>query len=563
MATKPSISSKLSANVANCLSQMALTRPKHLALAATSCRSKKPEYLRFNFAEIEQASNRLANGLSELGIEQGTRVLLLVPPGYEFVELWFALLKLGAVTILIDPGMGGKNLRQCITEVNPQAVIGIPVIHLLRRLFRKPFNDVEQTVTLGSSRLGCSATFDELLNADDSFSAADVSQDSPAAIVFTTGSTGVPKGVLYTHGIVSGQIEALKALMNVEPDDVGFPAFLPFALYCIAMGTSCVMPKMDPRKPAEADPKHMVELIQTYKPNYAFGSPAFWQPLAEYCSRNLISLPSLHSVAMFGAPVREEVLQTLSEILPPDANSYTPYGATEALPVCSISGEEILRDTAVLRRAGAGVCVGKPLNGITVKIIAISDQAIEQWDDVEELPSGHPGEIVVSGAVVTESYYNREAQTKLAKIHDKGSVWHRMGDVGYLDTQNRLWFCGRKNHRVVCKGKNTLFSVPCELIFNQHPAVARSALVGVGRQTEQRPVICIEKAVAGNSISAQQLKDELRALAKQHPHTEDIDDFLFHSSFPVDFRHNAKIIREKLALWAAKQLGGKLEDSAR
>ncbi|MFQ5903139.1 MAG: hypothetical protein ACE5JO_05555, partial [Candidatus Binatia bacterium] len=182
--------------------------------------------------------------------------------------------------------------------------------------------------------------------------------------------------------------------------------------------------------------------------------------------------------------------------------------------------------------------------------------AIPEWNEALVLPPGEIGEIVVKGPVVTREYYKREDQTALAKIQDGSSVWHRMGDVGYLDEKGRLWFCGRKSHRIITTQK-TIFTVQCEAIFNQHDNVFRSALVGIGPRTSQRPVIIIEPKsgkMPAHSHAAKKFAQELLGLGGQNELTKDIKDVLFHPAFPVDFRHNAKILREKLALWAEERI---------
>jgi acyl-CoA synthetase (AMP-forming)/AMP-acid ligase II len=234
---------------------------------------------------------------------------------------------------------------------------------------------------------------------------------------------------------------------------------------------------------------------------------------------------------------------------------HTPYGATEALPVASIGSDEILGDTRHRTPGGAGVCVGRPVEGMRVKVIRTSDDPIPAWRDDLELPRGEVGEIVVQGPVVTRSYYNRPESTALAKIADpaRGAFYHRMGDLGYLDGQGRLWFCGRKSHRVITPA-GTLYTVPCEGIFNAHPAVRRTALVGVPRPGGVEPVLCVETEQETAPAPPEVLRQELLALGAANPQTRAIRTILFHPSFPVDIRHNTKIFREKLAAWAAIQL---------
>jgi acyl-CoA synthetase (AMP-forming)/AMP-acid ligase II len=199
--------------------------------------------------------------------------------------------------------------------------------------------------------------------------------------------------------------------------------------------------------------------------------------------------------------------------------------------------------------------VGRPLAGIELRIIKITDDPISVWTDDLVVPDGEIGEIVVAGDVVTKEYFGLPAATAGSKIAYGGRIWHRIGDVGYRDDQGRIWFCGRKAHRVVTAG-GTLYSVCCESIFNEHPDVARSALVGVGTSGCKRPVIVVEPK-AGRFPSKSRVEEflkRLRELGRAHDHTKAIEEFLFHKSLPVDVRHNAKINREELAMWAAGRL---------
>jgi olefin beta-lactone synthetase len=276
-----------------------------------------------------------------------------------------------------------------------------------------------------------------------------------------------------------------------------------------------------------------------------FGSPALIDTVGRYGQANGIRLPTLKRVITSGAPVSTKTLLKFSSMLEPDAEILTPYGATESMPVTVIGGHKILNETQKKSENGFGVCIGKPISEIEVSIIRITDDEISNWSDELMVAPGVIGEIVVKGKNVTRSYYNRVTATKLAKIKDGNEFRHRMGDLGYFDAEGYLWFCGRKAHRVKA-GEKELYSIQCEYIFNNHPDVFRTALVEVNGKA----VLCVEVEKNNKSIDLLRVKSELLDIAAAHPLTIDIDTILFHRGFPVDIRHNAKIIREKLAIWA-------------
>jgi acyl-CoA synthetase (AMP-forming)/AMP-acid ligase II len=246
----------------------------------------------------------------------------------------------------------------------------------------------------------------------------------------------------------------------------------------------------------------------------------------------------------------------MKQVIHVDGDVHTPYGATESLPVASISAIEVLSETAARSARGAGTCVGRRFPGIRWKVIGITDGPLANLSDATELPAGQIGELIVQGPVVTRQYVTRVEANALHKIRDGDSFWHRMGDVGYVDDGERFWFCGRKSHRVVTN-QRVMFTIPCEAIFNQHPRIYRSALVGLGARGHQRPVLVAETwpdKQPTHVDDQRQLVTELLALAGAHSLTRDILDVLLSPALPVDIRHNSKIFREQVAVWAEKQL---------
>lgn len=546
-------------NIARYLPQMARERPDQVAVVTGVGRDAQGKviYERLTFAELDRASDAYAWGLTAYGIGRGARVLLMVRAGLPLISLTFALFKAGCIPILIDPAMGRQNLAQCIAECEPDALIGVERAHVARLLFRKAFRSVTRAVTVGRRWFWGGATLDELrVDLRTPFPIETMRSDDTAAILFTTGSTGVPKGVLYEHGMFNAQVEIIKDLYQLEPGEVEMPAFPLFALFNVAMGVTSAIPDLDPTRPAACDPAKIVEIIRDQGVTSTFGSPAIWNKVTRYCQAQGIRLPTLRRVLMAGAPVPLAIHERFQPILTPPADTHTPYGATEALPVASFSGREVMAAMAERNDLTAGTCVGFPAPGVTLRIIPISDEEISTWDESLALPPYAVGEIAVKGPAATKSYVNREHSTRLAKIREGATIWHRMGDLGYLDAAGRLWFYGRKSHRVQL-ADSCLYTEPCEMVFNQHPDVYRSALVGIQRGGAAAAAIIIEPEAGrlpASPAARERFTQELLALGAQHPMTAGIATILFHPSFPVDIRHNAKIFREKLAVWAQREL---------
>jgi acyl-coenzyme A synthetase/AMP-(fatty) acid ligase len=534
-------------NVATWLAARASERPDQRSVVLPGAYDSlgRRLYSHLTTVQLNALCDAYAHGLTARGVKRGDRVLMLVSQSFELIALTYALFKMGAVPVMIDPGMGRKPFLACIEQSTPSAMIGIPRGHLARKLFGSSFKSIERAfITQKKFWAGAHALADVADFGKGAFACVDTHSEDLAAILFTSGSTGIPKGVHYTHGIFDGQVRAIGSMYGIEPGEIEVPAFPLFSLFSIALGMTCILPDMDPTKPAEVNPAHIVEAILDHGATTAFGSPAVWRRVGPYCIEHGIKLPSLKRILTAGAPIHPSMMLHYKEILSPGVALHTPYGATENLPVSTISSTEVLGETYEQTKQGMGLCVGMPIEGMKVEIIAIDDAVIAQWGEARQLACGEIGEICVSGSVTTRSYDRQEAQTRLSKIQDPGR-----GEGGYLDERGRLWYCGRKKHRVETPD-GPMFSILCESIFNAHEAILRSALVGMGEPGQQVPVILYEIEPGHQEPS----QETLRGLAKSSARTSVITHFVHYpNSFPVDRRHNAKIHREELAAWLAGQ----------
>jgi acyl-coenzyme A synthetase/AMP-(fatty) acid ligase len=546
------------ANLCRHLISAANTFPDALAVAVQKIRFNKITYQEINFAQLNKRSDQIAHALNQYGLKAGHKAVLMVTPSLDFFALTFALFKAGIIPILVDPGMGIKNLKECFAEAKPDAFIGIPKAHLARKLFAWGKESITHKITVSGSSFWGGINLQTLLKqstTEQPYKMVKLAEQQMAAILFTSGSTGTPKGVVYSHAMFEAQINVLKndyAIVHGERDLATFPLF---SLFGPALGMASIVPEMDASKPIKANSNYIFAAIQKYQCTNLFANPALIELLGQSGQKQNIKLNTLKRVISAGAPATLPSIARFTTLLNANVEILNSYGATESLPISKIGSDKLLK-TEAITDTGGGICVGSPVEGITISIIKITENVIEQWQECLNLPAYEIGEIVVKGPQVSPAYYQRKQATLEAKITDGNSIRHRMGDLGYLDEDGRLWMCGRKAHRVESNHLDiakSYYSIPCERIINTHPTIKRSALVGITFKDKQTPLLCIELEDV-QQLQQTQLVAELRALCNKHQQTTGISLFLIHKSFPMDIRHNAKIFREKLAIWAQKQL---------
>ncbi|MEX0323846.1 MAG: fatty acid CoA ligase family protein [Puniceicoccaceae bacterium] len=532
------MSSDSSANVARFLVRQAEAQPDAIAVMAPQGRDAdgRIKYEEITFAELHAQSDQVAHGFVKKGIRRGMRTLLMVRPGSDLIRCCFALFKMGAVPVVIDPGMGMKNFLSCVRRTRPEALVGIPLAQNVRRFSRRAFKSVRHAVTISK---GFSGWYSKFKGSD--FSITEPGPDELAAILFTSGSTGAPKGVCYGHGQFDAQVRLVRDTFSIEPGEVDLPMLPIFALFNPALGMTTVVPEMDPGKPAEVDPDKIIQAIEQCNVTNSFGSPVLWKKISARAKETGKTLPGLRRILMAGAPVPPVLVEQLQPVFP-NATLWSPYGATECLPVSCIDGDTILEESLEKTTSGAGTCVGVPVAGVEIRIIPIHFSMIRFLKDTTELPAGEIGEIIATGPSVTKSYDGLKYATRRAKICDgQGRIWHRMGDAGYLDEDGRLWFCGRIAERVMTVD-GPMYTDCCEGIFNAMKGVSRSALIGLGKAPDQEPAIVIEREQGD-----QPDEDDVLEFAAVFRPTRAIGKVFFSDAFPVDVRHNAKIHRLTLA----------------
>ena len=567
----------VSENIASKLRYWAQYMPHRQALVVPEGRTRfgKITYSHYTFSQLEARSDALAYGLQTWGLQPGDRVLVFLRPGLAFAATLFALFKLGAVPVFIDPGMGVRGLLHCVRQAEARALIGETKIHLLRRLVPWAFRGIELYATSGTSGFfPCWKNGTARLlpwmgeGVGETKSCAPFPLAPPqgdAAILFTSGSTGPAKGVVCTHAIFMYQVQTLQQMFALQPGDVDLAGFPFFSLFSISMGVTSVVADLNPSFPGRADPKKLLEAIDDYGVTFAAGSPAIWERVAAYCERHHRTLPSVRCLAMFGAPVRAHLHAAFAPILP-RGTTYTPYGATECLPVTWVSGAELRALSAQMRAENIvpfGTCVGRPVAQTEIRIDSTRREGKGGVEGAPKMPLDEVGEIVVGGPQVTPRYWRNETATAQSKKFEEGRLWHRMGDLGYLDRHGRLWFCGRKAHAVQLDSGQFLYSIPCEAPFHAHPAIRRTALIAWHPHGATSPTagLVIERKDHRILLSHSEQEvflQELAAIAACLPYTRPITNFFLSKDFPVDTRHNIKIDRQALALFFSRHPERKL-----
>ena len=501
------------------------------------------------FGALWRLVQQYRRGLLSRGMVTGDRVLMLVPPGIDFIAFTLAILGNGGTPVFVDPGVGTENLKRCIDNAGVIGVVSVPRAIPLRAAWFRQFQTVRYHCIV-SDAIPLPSTSGVFRAQFESDEFPEIERSTVEMIAYTSGGTGVPKGVLFSPEMVSEQLEIFRSTFGFMPGQVDLPLLPVFSLFDVALGVTAVIPPIDPGAPLDFDPNRLAQVIEKHQVTSSFGSPTLWKKLADWARGIEKRFPSISRVFIAGAPVNDEVIAAVRSVVP-NGEVYIPYGATEALPVSILSGAEriALRDKKKLEESldgQQGLPIGKTVKGVSVLVMPLGTAASEsEWGS--PCKRGEIGELWVSGATVSLGYLHRAGETCSKRLVD-GTWWHALGDVGYLGRSGMAYFCGRIAH--IVSGSRLWCPIPVERIVNQVEGVRRSALVHLGGGRAGIVIEPHDPAANLEGTNQGELLEKVVATLKVNKLTAEIDKLFVHPSFPVDGRHNAKIFRDRLSVWA-------------
>lgn len=497
---------------------------------------------RVTFGELRRRVGAFAAGLTARGFQPGERAVFMMPMSPQLYVAVLGALAAGGVAVFVDPWVSVRQIARLAAAAKPAAFIGTPKAHLLR-LFARELRGVRITVTSDGAAGWLVARF-RFRDFRGTSAVASVSADAPALITYTTGSSGNPKGVNRTHAILAAQHHVIREEFPAQPDDVDLTTFPVFALSNLGAGVTTVIPPVDLRRIADADPKLVLRDLHVFGVTTAAASPPLFDLLADHLRASGESVPRLRRIVTGGAPVRDDQLRRWREAFP-STEIVVAYGSSEAEPVASLSAGERL--ALAQDNARPGFCVGKPVAAVRARAVRIARGPLERMEDAG---AGAIGELLVAGPHVCRDYAGDAAAFADNKVRDaEGTVWHRMGDTGYFDADGRFWLVGRVHSTIRRAGMDLHAQLIEQTVRAGDGRIRRVAALGLPDATlGERLAIVIQSDDAG-------LRTDVEArLAASGAAVDDL--IVTRSALPVDPRHNSKIdyhrLREMLARGAIR-----------
>ncbi|MCY4000756.1 MAG: AMP-binding protein [Bacteroidetes bacterium] len=519
-------------NICHILMEQAIERPEQDAIIEGSGHHTST----VTFAQLTDRSAKAAALLRMIGLTHGDRILLFQPVSIELYVALLAIFRLGLVATVLDPSAGRKHIEQCCRIAEPKAFLGPARAHVLRFLCEGLRHIEHHLVTTSWIPFAIGWSKLERLSPLDSIEECSSSHD--ALLTFTSGSTGLPKAAIRSHGFLRAQHEVLASSIDLEPREIDLPALPIFVLANLASGVTSVIPKCDLRTPGMIEPEPVLEQIQEHHITRTVASPAFYNQLLEVNrskpksqEKNKEGLASLRKLYTGGAPVFPPLLHELRTAMP-RGQVIVVYGSTEAEPISHLNWDEASTHDRLSMYDGKGLLVGKPVSQIRVRIMEnqwgkpLSAMNTQEFAQMEH-PEMQPGEIVVSGPHVLSGYLNGVGDEE-TKFRVDDHIWHRTGDAGYLDPHGRLWLLGRAS-AIIQDDRGTVYPFAVECAASQLGFIRRSALASLNLQR----LLAVELQSFAPADADQQIRT---ILAWAH-----IDKIVRVPRIPVDRRHNAKV----------------------
>ncbi|KYG60377.1 AMP-ligase [Bdellovibrio bacteriovorus] len=487
--------------------------------------------------------NSFARGLLDIGIQKGDRVIIFLPMSLDMYTAMFAVQRIGAIAVFLDSWARSHHLGASAECVGPKAMISFNMAFELVNQVPE-FQSMPIRIMYGPGDK-CTHRFEELLKKDPSPIAA-VESEFTALITFTTGSTGKPKGANRTHRFLSAQHHALSHVIPYTEVDKDMPAFPIFSLNNLASGVTTVLPALDLAAPSERDSAILACQILNENINCTTLSPSMLVGLARYCKEKNIILKGLRRVVTGGAPISKDDVKAFYDIAP-QTELWILYGSTEAEPMAHIEGRDMLKESKITdpEIIEEGVNVGHISEDIDFKFIRIKDGPVDlkdsPWQKIE-VPNGEIGEFICTGDHVCRDYYNNPDAFKTTKILDeKDRVWHRTGDLAYIDSDKNLWIVGRVNNAIERAGKY-YFPVRSEVLLKRFDFTYRCAFLGVpdsslGQATYA--VVELKQEIDSKSFDFEAAKKEIRRVFEKNKIP--VDQIKFVKKIPMDPRHHSKV----------------------
>jgi acyl-coenzyme A synthetase/AMP-(fatty) acid ligase/pimeloyl-ACP methyl ester carboxylesterase len=508
---------------------------------------------RVSWKQLDDRVTRLAAGLHRIGVRRGDRVSLLVTPGATLTAVIYACLRIGAVVVVADAGLGVKGLHRAVRGAWPAYVIGETKGLAAARALGWPGVKISAARLPGATAtaLGVSHSLKDLLDARTTPELP--SEPGPtdlAAILYTSGSTGPAKGVKYTHAQLSSLRDVLSEHFAITADSGLVTGFAPFALLGPALGARSSTPEMDISAPRTLTARAVAAAVAETDADIVFLSPA--AILNVVATADALdgayrqALQGVRTVLSTGAPVSRQLLTALVGVLP-NASAHAVYGMTECLLVSDITLDTLPDEDT----EHTGVCVGTPIGGVEVRISPLDEAGRASGAPTQD--ADRLGEVIIS-AEHLKSQYDRLWLTDRAAVRDVADDgrWHRTGDVGHLDADGRLWIEGRLPH-VIATQDGPIAPVGPEQAIETVPLVRRAAVVGVGPEGLRQCVVIVETTTGTKRV---RLADAELAAQVRDASTQPLVAVFAVPELPTDIRHNSKIDRTRLSVWAEGILAG-------